>query len=101
MLDHFAGVATVLDPGTGTPSWNGNWHENQGGDSGGDGDETSESKADTGQWEAHPLLELIARGREIAAEHQRTRESVDSLERAVEDYEEAFGMSPPEGFDVW
>src|SRR5689334_17983179 len=48
VLAHFAGVATVLDTRNGTSLETGR-----------------------GRWKSHPLLELIARGREIAVEHQR------------------------------
>jgi hypothetical protein len=54
-----------------------------------------------GPWDEHPLLELIARGKELAAEHTAKKDSVDSLESAVLDYQAAFGMNPPEGFDAW
>lgn len=54
-----------------------------------------------GPWDKHPLLELIARGKELAAEHAAKRDSVDSLASAVLDYQAAFGMNPPEGFDAW
>lgn len=103
MLEHYAGVATVLDRSSGSGGEVDGAEETDsgGGGKGGGGRETSQLNEDSSTWEAHPLLELIARGREIAAEHQRKRESVDSLERAVEDYEEAFGMAPSEGFDVW
>lgn len=103
MLEHYAGVATVLDRSSGSGGEVDGAEETDsgGGGKGGGGRETSQLNEDSSAWEAHPLLELIARGREIAAEHQRKRESVDSLERAVEDYEEAFGMAPSEGFDVW
>jgi hypothetical protein len=40
-----------------------------------------------GRWKSHPLLELVARGREIAVEHQREWEWVYSLERAEKEYE--------------
>lgn len=51
--------------------------------------------------DTHPIAELIARGRRTAAEHEARKKAVDSLEKAVEDYERAFGMSPPEGFERW
>jgi hypothetical protein len=51
--------------------------------------------------DTHPIAELIARGRRIAAEHEARKKAVDSLDKAVEDYERAFGMSPPEGFERW
>jgi hypothetical protein len=102
VLEHYAGVATVLDRSS---SRGGKIDGGKDSDSGRGGEgiarETSQLHEDTSTWEAHPLLELMARGREIAVDHQRKRESVDTLERAVEDYQEAFGMAPPEGFEVW
>jgi hypothetical protein len=57
--------------------------------------------AGDGRWPVHPILELIARGRAIHAEHEEKKASVTSLEAAVEDYVRAFGLDPPEGFDRW
>jgi hypothetical protein len=54
-----------------------------------------------GPWDEHPLLELVARGKELAAEHSAKRDSVNSLASAVLDYQASFGMDPPEGFDAW
>jgi hypothetical protein len=54
-----------------------------------------------GTMDAHPILELIARGKAIREEQDAKRALVDSLDRAVADYVLAFGMDPPEGFDRW
>jgi hypothetical protein len=59
-------------------------------------EDVSDPEVDT-----HPIAELIARGRRTAAEHEARKKAVDSLEKAVQDYERAFGMSPPEGFERW
>jgi hypothetical protein len=49
----------------------------------------------------NPILDLIARGRKLAAKLEVKRGRVLSLQDAVDDYKEAFGMMPPEGFEGW
>jgi hypothetical protein len=49
----------------------------------------------------HPILDLIEQGCRSAARVEAVRQSVQSLEDAVEDYQMAFDMDPPEGFDAW
>ena len=49
----------------------------------------------------HPILRLIARGRRLAAELEEKQGRILSLQDAVNDYKEAFGMMPPEGFEGW
>lgn len=49
----------------------------------------------------HPIIELIEEGRKRYHEIQRIKEGVQSLNDAVKDYQRAFNMDPPEGFDTW
>ena len=49
----------------------------------------------------HPILQLIEKGKQRVLEKEKRRLKVRSLRDAVEDYREAFGMDPPEGFDAW
>lgn len=51
----------------------------------------------------HPMEELFELGRRTAAEVQDKSDTVrqGGVEAAVKDYKKAFGMDPPEGFDVW
>jgi hypothetical protein len=44
---------------------------------------------------------LIERAQELHDEQQMKIASIRTLEDAVEDYSEAYGMEPPRGFDVW
>lgn len=50
---------------------------------------------------AHPLLALIEEGRRRAAAVQKVRDGVRILRHAAVDYRRAFGVDPPEGFDIW
>lgn len=49
----------------------------------------------------HPIDILIAQGKQRAAEVEAKIASIVSLEDAVRDYEQAFGMKPPRGFERW
>lgn len=49
----------------------------------------------------HPILELIELGKRRHAELANKKSRVKTLEDAVEDYRENFGMMPPEGFERW
>jgi hypothetical protein len=49
----------------------------------------------------HPIKTLIKRAEEKAEEMKRLRGSIKTLEDAVSNYRETFGMEPPEGFEKW
>lgn len=49
----------------------------------------------------HPVELLIERGRAQAKAIEDRIASVKTLEDAVADYEQAWGMKPPKGFDYW
>lgn len=55
----------------------------------------------SGTTDEHPIKRLIARGAKVAQEIEGRRQEVQSLEDAVDDYERAFKMRPPIGFDSW
>lgn len=49
----------------------------------------------------HPITLLIEQAEEHAREMAELEDSIRTLEDAVRNYKETFGMDPPEGFDVW
>lgn len=49
----------------------------------------------------HPVELLIERGRRMAAAIEARAAKVNSIAAAVDDYEKAYGMPPPRGFDAW
>ncbi|WWC61152.1 uncharacterized protein I303_103731 [Kwoniella dejecticola CBS 10117] len=49
----------------------------------------------------HPIKGLIERGKELAEKQKRKIESIRTIEDAVDDYVDSFGMKPPKGFDYW
>jgi hypothetical protein len=49
----------------------------------------------------HPIAQLIEQAEGRASEMRELRESIRTLEDAVANYKEAFGLNPPEGFDRW
>ena len=51
--------------------------------------------------QVHPIERLIERGRKLAEAMQMRIDTEDSLPDAVKDYERAYGMKPPRGFDKW
>lgn len=51
--------------------------------------------------DVHPITMLIEEAKEKKRVMEEKKESVRSLEDAVRDYRESFGMDPPEGFDAW
>ncbi|WVQ98701.1 hypothetical protein IAU59_005832 [Kwoniella sp. CBS 9459] len=54
-----------------------------------------------GSNKVHPIEALIERGKEMAKELEKKIERVKTVEDSVDDYEEAFGMRPPKGFESW
>lgn len=57
---------------------------------------------DDEEWRGdHPIIELMERAKRLKREMDQTREMTQTLEGAVRDYEAAFGMRPPEGFEKW
>ena len=59
------------------------------------------AKVDPQRLGKHPIRELMERAeRQLEAQNAKIA-SVTSLEDAVEDYKQAFGMDPPRGFDTW
>ena len=59
------------------------------------------AKVDRSNLGMHPVRELMERAERLHAQQQEKIASISSLEDAVEDYREAFGMEPPRGFDTW
>jgi len=53
------------------------------------------------QPEVHPIRLLISRAQARSMEMERLREEVSTYDRAVENYQQTFGLNPPEGFDTW
>jgi hypothetical protein len=49
----------------------------------------------------HPIKTLIRQAEDTAEEMAKLKTSVDSLDDAVANYRQAFGMEPPEGFEKW
>jgi hypothetical protein len=49
----------------------------------------------------HPVAQLIEQAEAKALEMGELRESIRTLEDAVANYKETFGLDPPEGFDRW
>lgn len=49
----------------------------------------------------HPIAQLMEQAEEKAVEMRELRESIRTLEDAVANYKETFGLDPPEGFDRW
>lgn len=49
----------------------------------------------------HPIAQLIEQAEGKASEIRELRESIRTLEDAVANYKETFGLDPPEGFDRW
>ena len=57
---------------------------------------------DDEEWRGdHPIIELMERAKRLKREMDQTREMTKTLQGAVRDYEAAFGMRPPEGFEKW
>ena len=54
-----------------------------------------------GQTSRHPIELLIERANIQAAQQAARIREVRTLEDAVEEYEEGFGMKPPRGFERW
>jgi hypothetical protein len=59
------------------------------------------AKVDKHKLTTHPIRQLIERAQELHDEQQMKIASIRTIEDAVEDYREAYGMEPPRGFDVW
>jgi hypothetical protein len=59
------------------------------------------AKVDRSHLGMHPVRELMERAERLHAQQQQKIASIASLEDAVEDYREAFGMEPPRGFETW
>lgn len=49
----------------------------------------------------HPIAQLIEQAEGKAVEMRDLKESIRTLEDAVANYRETFGLDPPEGFDRW
>lgn len=49
----------------------------------------------------HPIAQLMEQAEEKAVEMRDLRESIRTLEDAVANYKDAFGLDPPEGFERW
>jgi hypothetical protein len=49
----------------------------------------------------HPIAQLIKEAEGKASQMRDLRESIRTLEDAVANYKETFGLDPPEGFDRW
>jgi hypothetical protein len=49
----------------------------------------------------HPIAQLIEQAEGMASEMRDLRGSIRTLEDAVANYKETFGLDPPEGFDRW
>ena len=49
----------------------------------------------------HPILRLIARGKQIARRQNARLEAVTDLNGVVADYVKAFNFNPPLGIDAW
>lgn len=56
---------------------------------------------DPKQHKKHPIELLIERGKRLVTAIDRRVKSITTLEAAVTDYKEAYGMAPPRGFDNW
>ncbi|WRT67118.1 uncharacterized protein IL334_004084 [Kwoniella shivajii] len=52
-------------------------------------------------YESHPIGLLIERGKELARLQKDKIDRIRNLKDSYGDYQEAFGMNPPRGFDVW
>nr|XP_019042714.1 hypothetical protein I302_08420 [Kwoniella bestiolae CBS 10118]OCF21644.1 hypothetical protein I302_08420 [Kwoniella bestiolae CBS 10118] len=59
------------------------------------------SNQDTTKSKIHPILSLIERGKELAEKQRQKISSIKTVEDAVDDYQDKFGMKPPKGFDYW
>lgn len=49
----------------------------------------------------HPVELLVERGKRMAESIEARIAKVDTVAAAVDDYEQAYGMPPPRGFDSW
>ena len=49
----------------------------------------------------HPIQSLIERGEVLARDIERKLRTIETLKDAVADYQKAFSMAPPRGFDDW
>lgn len=49
----------------------------------------------------HPINELIEKAEQKAIKIQELKESIKTLDDAVANYQDTFGLDPPEGFDKW
>jgi hypothetical protein len=49
----------------------------------------------------HPITTLIRRGKNKAEAMENKIQGIRFLRDAVKDYEDAFGMKPPRGFEKW
>lgn len=59
------------------------------------------ASVDQSSMTTHPVRALMDRAERLHEEQQVKIASIKSLEDAVEDYRQAFGMDPPRGFDTW
>ena len=54
-----------------------------------------------GKSKKHPIEALIERGRRLAKAQEAQIREVMSLSDSAEEYEKAFGLKPPKGYDAW